>query len=197
MVQTNRESKRKRDKIENNKAILELHAGASSSSISLYNIDFDNEDIACESSRNPSIRREITPPPEQGEEATVKIPSEKHCSNNLVVPEQEGPSTYNIEEVFDSFTFDLHRREVNRKKFKKVKEDDGTMSDIIENEVLFERTIEDLMTVATSSTTLNQANILNISLLNERITEAKSVKKKLQDEIINLKTEVKKRKKSG
>ena len=55
----------------------------------------------------------------------------------------------------------------------KVKEDDGTMRDINEDEVLFERTDEDSMLVATSSTALSQTNILNISLLNERITEAK------------------------
>ena len=50
----------------------------------------------------PSPIREITPPPEKGEEmnishAIVNIPSEKHCSNNSVVLEHEGPSSYNIE----------------------------------------------------------------------------------------------------
>lgn len=184
MVQTNREVERKRDEIENNKAIIERNTGASSSSVSLYNIDSDNEDIACASSRTPSLIREIIPPLEQGEEmdsshATVKIPSDKHCSNNLVILKQEGPSSYNIEEVFSSFTFDLHRRESSRKKFRKVKEDDGTMRDINEDEILFQRNDEGLMLVAIASAALSQANILNISLPNERVTEAKSAKKKV------------------
>ena len=48
--------------------------------------------------------------------------------------------------------------------------------------------------MATTLARLNQANILNISLLNEKTTEVESVKKKLQDEIISFKTEVKKSK---
>ena len=42
------------------------------------------------------------------------------------------------------------------------------MREIQEGEVLFENTDEYPMLVATASTTLNQDNILNISLLNER-----------------------------
>jgi hypothetical protein len=112
-------------------------------------------------------------------EATINIPLKKQCSNNLVVPEQESPLGYNIEDIFDSFTFYLHQREVSRKKFKKVKENDGTLRDIIDDEVLFERTDEDLMMVAEASIALNQANILNISLINERINEEESIKNKL------------------
>ena len=43
------------------------------------------------------------------------------------------------------------------------------MKEIHEDEVLYEKTDEDSMLVAISSTTLNQADILNISLLNERV----------------------------
>ena len=49
--------------------------------------------------------------------------------------------------------------------------------------------------MATTSTALNQANILNISVLIEKITEVESEKRKLQDEITNLETKMKKRKK--
>ena len=62
MVQTNRKVERKRDEIEKKKSIIEWHVGASSSSISLYNIDSDHEDIACSSSQTPSLIREIIPP---------------------------------------------------------------------------------------------------------------------------------------
>ena len=68
------------------------------------------------------------------------------------------------------------------------------MRDNIENEVLFEGIDEDPMVVATSLVALNQANILSISSLNERIIEAESAKKKIHDENVSLKTKVKKRK---
>ena len=63
--------------------------------------------------------KEDSSPHEQGEEinssqATIKFPSERNYSNNVVV---EGPSSYNIEEMFGSFTFDLHQKEVRKKKF--------------------------------------------------------------------------------
>ena len=80
-------------------------------------------------------------------------------------------------------------------KFRKVKEDDGTMNDIIEDEVLFERIDEYPMIVATASVALNQAIIPNISLFTEKITQAESAKKKLQDKITSLKIGMKKRKK--
>ena len=53
------------------------------------------------------------------------------------------------------------------------------MKDIIEDEVLFERVDEDMMIVATLSAILNQANILNITLLTKKITEKELEKKKL------------------
>ena len=126
--------------------------------------------------------------------ATINIPSEKHCSNNLVVPEQEVLSSYNIEEVFCSFTFDLHQREVSRKKFRKVKEDDGIVMDINEDDVIFERNGKYSMLVDIASVALSQANIINIYLVNEKIIDAELEKRKLLDEIISLKTKMKKRK---
>ena len=66
MVQTNREVKRKRAKIEKNEEIHNLHVGASSLSISLYNIYFNNEDTTCTSSHTPFLRMEITLPPKKG-----------------------------------------------------------------------------------------------------------------------------------
>ena len=79
--------------------------------------------------------------------------------------------------------------------FRKVKENDGIVRDIIEDEYLFEIIDEDIIILATTSATLSQANILNITLLNGKVTEIELAKKKIQDEIISLKIEVKKRKK--
>ena len=40
---------------------------------------------------------------------TRKISSERH----LVVQEEEHPSSYNIEEIFNAFTFNLYKKEVS------------------------------------------------------------------------------------
>lgn len=79
MVQTDREAKKKRTMIEKNKDIIEWNTDASSSSVSLYNIDSDNEGTRCASSRTPSLIREIIRPSKHGEEmdsshATINIP---------------------------------------------------------------------------------------------------------------------------
>ena len=46
--------------------------------------------------------KEASSPHEQGEEinssqATIKIPSERNCSNNVGILVADGPSSYNIE----------------------------------------------------------------------------------------------------
>ena len=69
------------------------------------------------------------------------------------------------------------------------------MKEIQEDEVLFEKTDEDPVTVATTSTTLSQATAHNVITLNEKISQAKSENTKLKDEIINLKEEMNQRRK--
>ena len=56
--------------------------------------------------------------------------------------------------------------------------------------ILFEKVDEDLVTVATTSTTLSQA-----TMLNEKFSQAKSENVKLKDEIVNLRKEMNKRRK--
>ena len=60
---------------------------------------------------------------------------------------------------------------------------------------MFDRTDEDLITVATTSTTLSQANAHIVTMLNENLSQAESDNNKLKDEIISLKVEVRKRRK--
>ena len=57
-----------------------------------------------------------------------------------MVPKEDRLSSYNIGEIFGSFTFILHRREVSRKRVRKVKQAYGTLKEMYEDEVLFERT---------------------------------------------------------
>ena len=69
------------------------------------------------------------------------------------------------------------------------------MKEIQEDEVLFEKTDEDTVTVETSSTTLSQAISHDVTLLNEKLSQAESDNNKLKDEIISLKEEMNKRRK--
>ena len=108
---------------------------------------------------------------------------------------QEDPSSYNIKEIFGSLTFNLHRKEVSWKRVRKLKQSDGNLEEMQEDEVLFEKTDEDHMIVATTLATLNQDTSHNISILNENILEVESENIKLKDELINLREEMKKRRK--
>ena len=63
------------------------------------------------------------------------------------------------------------------------------------DEVLFEKNDEDPMIVDTYSTTLTQATYHNISLWNEKLMKTELENIKLKDELINLREEMKKRRK--
>ena len=69
------------------------------------------------------------------------------------------------------------------------------MREIIEDEMLFEKTDEYLMLISTTYVALTQASVHNISILNEKLTKAESKNKKLEEENINLKVEVSKNQK--
>ena len=90
-----------------------------------------------------------------------------------MIQEEDHPSSYNIEEIVGSFTFNLCRKEVSRKRVRRVKQNDGTMEEIKEDEVLFEKNDEDPVTIAIASTTLTQATAHNIIVLNEKLLETK------------------------
>ena len=104
------------------------------------------------------------------------------------IEEEEDPSSYNINEIFESFTFILCKKEVSRKRIRNEKQNDGTLKEIQEDEVLFEKTDEDLNTVATTSTTLSQVTAHNVTMLSEKISQAESDNDNLKNEIISLKT---------
>ena len=67
------------------------------------------------------------------------------------------------------------------------------MKEMQENEVLFEKVDEYLATIATSSIDITQATTHNVIVLNEKLLETKSKNLKLNDEIISLREEMKKR----
>ena len=97
----------------------------------MYSIDYGEEGLEILSSHTPNVVRLDTPLLMHEEEIdsspfSKKVPSERH----LVVLEENHPSSYNIEEIFGSFTFNLHRRKVSRKRVRKVKRDDGTLGEM-------------------------------------------------------------------
>ena len=69
------------------------------------------------------------------------------------------------------------------------------MREINEDEVLFEKTNDDLALIVIASIALTQASVHNISILNEKLNEEELKNKKLEEENIDLKVEVNKKKK--
>ena len=60
------------------------------------------------------------------------------------------------------------------------------MKEVQEDEVLFEKTDEDPMTLATTSATLTQATAHNVTMLNEILLQVEYQKIKMKDKIISL-----------
>ena len=83
---------------------------------------------------------------------TDKNQSERHSQ---VQQEEEDPSSFNIDEICEAFTFNLYKKEVSRKRIRNKKQNDGTLKEVQEDEILFERTDEDPITVATASAALS------------------------------------------
>ena len=112
-----------------------------------------------------------------------------------MIHEEENPSSYNIEEIFDAFTFNLYKKEVSWKRIQNEKQNDETMKQIHEDEGLFKKIDEDLVTVATTSTTLSQATSHIVTMLNGKLSQEESENIKLKGEIINMKEEMNKQRK--
>ena len=64
---------------------------------------------------------------------------------------------------------------------------DETMKEIQEYDVLFEKTDEDPMTVAITLVAFSQTTADNVTMFNEKFSQAKSENTHLKDEIISLK----------
>ena len=89
--------------------IEDVEESSSSSSMSMYNPDSDKEDLEMPSRQSPTLIE--APLPEHLEEVhsspvTKKIPPEMHS----MIHEEENHSSYNIEEIFYAFTFNLYRK---------------------------------------------------------------------------------------
>ena len=57
---------------------------------------------------------------------TEKVSSERHS----MMKKEDHFSSYNNKEIFGAFTFNLHKKEINRKRVRKVKQCDGTLEEM-------------------------------------------------------------------
>ena len=168
---------------------------SSSSSMSLYNIESNEKHSEVSSRRTPTmIENQV---PEQLDEVHSSPTADKNQSkrHSQIQQIEEDQLNYNIDEVFEAFTFNLSKKEVSRKRIRNERQDDGTYKEVQEDEILFERTEEDPVTVATASATLSQATAHNINVLNEKLSQAETDNQKLKEEITSLKAEIHKRRK--
>ena len=80
--------------------------------MSMYSIGYDREDSEVPFRRTPTlIEAQLLENQEEVHSSPTieKIPSERH----LVIHEEENPSSYNIDEIFEAFTFNLYKKEVS------------------------------------------------------------------------------------
>jgi uncharacterized membrane protein YdfJ with MMPL/SSD domain len=80
----------------------------------------------------------------------------------------------------------LYKKEVSRKRVRSEKQNDGTIKEVQEDEVLFEKTDKDLIIVTTTSTTLSNATIHNVTMLSDKLSQAESDNNRLKDEVLSL-----------
>ena len=94
----------------------------------MYNLDSNEENLYVPSHRSPTVIIHDAPLPMHTDEVhslpvTEKVPIERHS----LIQEEYHLSSYNIEEIFGAFTFNLCRKKVSRKRVPSVKQNDGTM----------------------------------------------------------------------
>lgn len=125
MIQVDQKTNRQRAKILKNEATIECNIlprikdfeeDLSSSSMSMYSLYSSEEGLDFLSSQVPTIVIHNTSLSmhEEGicnSPITKKVPFERHS----VVSEENHTSSYNIEEIFGSFTFNLHEKKLDGK----------------------------------------------------------------------------------
>ena len=95
--------------------IEDVEESSSSYSLSMYSIDSDRERLEVPSRQSPTlIEVQI---PEKHKEVHISPPTENNLfERHSIIQEEEDPSSYNIEEIFEAFTFNLCKKEVSQKR---------------------------------------------------------------------------------
>ena len=134
---------------------IEDEESSSSSSMSLYNIDSDGKDSEVSSWKTPTLVENHVPNKLEEVHSSPTMDKKQSKRHSQVQQEEEDPSSYNIDEIFEAFTFNLYKKEVSRKRIRNEKQNDGTLKEVQEDEILFERTDEDPITISTASVALS------------------------------------------
>jgi hypothetical protein len=85
--------------------------------MSMYSLNLYKEDSDIPSHRSPTVIAHDAPLPMNLEEVHSSPVMEKISSErNSVIQEEDHPSIYNIEEIFDAFTLNRNKKEVSHKR---------------------------------------------------------------------------------
>ena len=174
---------------------IEDEESSSSSSMSLYIIEFDRKDSKVSFHRSSTLVEAQIPIKLEEVHSSLTIDNNLSERHSQVQQEEQDPLSYIIDEIFEAFTFNLYKKEVSQKRIRNEKQNDRTLKEVQKDEILFEKTDGDPIIVATTSTSLSQATTHNVTILSEKLSQEKLDKSKLQSEIISLREEVNKRKK--
>ena len=94
--------------------------------MSLYIIESNEKNSEVSSRRTPTmIENQV---PEQPKEVHSSLTTDKNQSkrHSQVQWEEEDPLSYNIDEIFEAFTFNLCKKEVSQKRIRNERQNDGT-----------------------------------------------------------------------
>ena len=125
MIQVDKEVEIQKTKAEKSRATIEGkniirtedEEESSSSSMSMYSLDSNKEYLEVPSHQSPTLIPQDAPLLVHLEEVHSSLVTEKISSKrHSIIQEEEHPSSYNIEEIFDAFTFNLYKKEVSQKR---------------------------------------------------------------------------------
>ena len=100
---------------------------SSSSSMSLYNIESNGKDSEVSSLRTPTLVENQVPEHPKEVHSYTTMDKNQSKRHSHIQQEEGDPSSYKIDEIFEAFTFNLHKKEVSLKMIRNEKQNDGTL----------------------------------------------------------------------
>ena len=99
---------------------------SSSSSMSLYSIESNEKHSEVSSRRTLTMIENQVPKQLDEVHSSSTMDTNKSERHSQVQQEEEDPLNYNIDEIFEDFTFNLCKKEVSRKRIRNERQNDGT-----------------------------------------------------------------------
>jgi hypothetical protein len=103
---------------------------SSSSSMSLYKIESNGKGSEVSSRRTPTLVENQVPKQLEEVHSYPKMDKNQSGRHSQVQQEEEDPLSYNIDEIFEAFTFSLHKKEVSQKRIRNEKLSDETLKEV-------------------------------------------------------------------